>query len=124
MTIHTELAAAQWRKSALSQDNSACVEIAFAGSLVCIRDSKYRRDPRNKLDEQPIISLPLSEWQPFLDAAASGAPRSGELQINHHSDGGVTLHDHGGVALIYTEGEWTAFLAAIARNDFVAVEYV
>ncbi|MQY21224.1 DUF397 domain-containing protein [Nocardia macrotermitis] len=121
MSSKAELTDAQWHKSARSQSGSACVEFAFAGDLVGLRDSKYRRDPANATDDQPMISLPLTHWQPFLEAAVAGSPRSGELRILHLHDGGVTLQDHDGVALTYTDAEWTAFLAGIAADDFVMV---
>jgi len=124
MSSTTELARAQWRKSARSQNNSACVEFAFAGDLVGLRDSKHRRESLSAVEDQPIISLPISEWQPFLDAAVGGHSESGEIQICHHRDGGVTLRNREGVALTYTDAEWTAFLAAILDKNFVSVELV
>lgn len=36
-----DLAAASWRKSSYSSNTSNCVEVAFAGRAVAVRDSKH-----------------------------------------------------------------------------------
>lgn len=44
-------AAARWRKSTRSSSSNTCVEVAFAGSTVGLRDSK---NPAG-----PILTLPV-----------------------------------------------------------------
>ena len=121
MSSKIEATSLRWRKSAHSQDNSACVEFAIAGTLAAIRDSKYRRDPANLGIEQPVIRFPVSQWETFVDAALGNGPAPEGLRINRHHDGGVTVSDSNGTALTYTELEWTAFTAAVSDDSFVDV---
>lgn len=111
----------RWRKSAHSQNNSACVEFALAGTLAAVRDSKYRRDTANLGTEQPVIWFPASEWDAFLDAALGTGPVPGNLRISRHRDGGVTVSDSNGTALTFTENEWTAFTTAVPEDAFIDV---
>ncbi|WP_459962294.1 DUF397 domain-containing protein [Nocardia sp. IFM 10818] len=121
MSTNPDFGTAQWRKSALSQDGSACVEVAFVGAVVALRDSKYRRDPQNRIDEQPVICLPADQWQTFLAAVTEGSFSPAEVRIQLHDDGSATVSDQFGVQLSYTVEEWNAFIAAIKSNGFVAV---
>lgn len=121
MATNPNFSAAQWQKSALSQNGSACVEVAFVGAVFALRDSKYRRDPRNKIDEQPVICLPADQWQTFLDAVTRGAGAPTEIRLQLNGDGSATISDKLGVELAYTADEWNAFIAAIELNKFVTV---
>ncbi|MBF6238691.1 DUF397 domain-containing protein [Nocardia otitidiscaviarum] len=121
MTTKPDFAAVQWRKSAFSQDGSACVEFAFVDAFVSLRDSKYGRDPRNKISEQPTISLPANEWHTFLGAVIGEQAAPAGIHIHRNRDGGATVSDDLGVELTYTAVEWDAFIAAVTVDAFVTV---
>ena len=60
-----DLAGATWRKSTRSggySDN--CVEVAFAGGAVAMRDSKDRSGP--------VLVFTTAEWQAFVAGARNG----------------------------------------------------
>jgi hypothetical protein len=52
-----------WRKSRMS-GTSNCVEVAFAGSTILLRNSK---DPSG-----PVLALSRDEWTAFLDGVRRG----------------------------------------------------
>ena len=55
-----------WRKgSASTTDKSGCIEAALARGLMLVRDSKG----------QPglLLAFSLSDWQTFVESAASGS---------------------------------------------------
>jgi hypothetical protein len=52
-----------WRKSTASQ-NGDCVEVAFSGGSVLVRDSKDA--------QSPVLSFTSSEWVAFLAGARNG----------------------------------------------------
>lgn len=53
-----------WRKSTTSTANGACVEVAFAGELVLVRNS---RDPL-----APALSFSRQEWVAFVEGVSNG----------------------------------------------------
>jgi hypothetical protein len=63
--MRVDLSKAQWRKSARSgpySDN--CVEVAFVGSAIAVRDSK---DPAG-----PVLVFTPGEWDAFVAGAKDG----------------------------------------------------
>ena len=54
---------AVWRKSTFSGTNG-CVEVAFVGDLVAVRDSKDRSGP--------VLTFSSTEWEAFLAAVHHG----------------------------------------------------
>lgn len=58
---HSDL---RWRKAQQSVQNGQCVELARAGSMIAIRDSK---NPAG-----PMLMYTAAEWRAFLDGAKHG----------------------------------------------------
>ena len=64
---------ARWRKSTISGDGG-CVEVAYAGSMIGLRDSKDG-------GSGPILVFSEREWSAFLAGARSGEFELDELAI-------------------------------------------
>jgi hypothetical protein len=60
----TAFGGATWRKSAKTQANGQCVEVARVGEAIGVRDSK---DPAG-----PVLTFTLSEFEAFLDGVHHG----------------------------------------------------
>jgi hypothetical protein len=63
--VRVDLAHAQWRKSTRSgpfTDN--CVEVAFVGEAIAVRDSK---NPAG-----PVLVFTRAEWEAFVGGAKDG----------------------------------------------------
>ena len=59
----------QWRKSSLSTTNG-CVEVAFVGDRIAVRDSKQQ-------GRGPVLEFTAAEWAAFL-----GGVRDGEFDLS------------------------------------------
>lgn len=57
-------ASAQWRKSSYSNAGNQCVEVAQAGGMIAVRDSK---NPGNG-----YLTFSTAEWQAFLTRIKNG----------------------------------------------------
>ncbi|MFI5781956.1 DUF397 domain-containing protein [Nocardia sp. NPDC051570] len=113
---------AMWRKSSYSSGEGQCVEVRFDTTTILLRDSKFQRNPANDPAAQPIITLPSESWPVFLDLAMGHTTEQvpGIASIDHHRDGGVTIHASDGTTLTYTSAEWTAFTSGIRDGEFAA----
>ena len=58
-----DLSTARWRKSSRSSSNG-CVEVAFVGDRVAVRDSK---DPGG-----PVLVFTAHEWEAFVGGLRDG----------------------------------------------------
>ncbi len=54
----------EWRKSSLSTTNG-CVEVAFVGDRIAVRDSKQQ-------GRGPVLEFTAVEWAAFLDGVRDG----------------------------------------------------
>ncbi len=64
-----EQARVEWRKSSLSTTNG-CVEVAFVGDRIAVRDSKQQ-------GRGPVLEFTAAEWAAFL-----GGVRGGEFDLS------------------------------------------
>lgn len=60
----SEVSGLVWRKAQASVNNGQCVELARAGDLIAIRDSKQLAGP--------VLMYTPAEWRAFLDGAKKG----------------------------------------------------
>ena len=55
-----ELSRAHWRTSSYSGSNGQCVQVAFVGNQVAVRDSKY--------PERNVVVFSADAWRSFSSA--------------------------------------------------------
>ncbi|MVU77149.1 DUF397 domain-containing protein [Nocardia sp. ET3-3] len=117
-----------WFKSTRSSETQTCVEVRFDETDVLVRDSKYLRQSANEPDQQPIIRVPKSCWNGFLQLALSkGSGAVALSQVGHDVltvvvmlGGGVTVTSSGQqVELRFTEAEWDSFVVGILEDEFI-----
>ena len=70
MKIDVDLANAHWTKSSLSDNSQNCLEVAFAGDVVALRDSKDVGDPEAK-----ILVISKDDYKVFLQGIERGELR-------------------------------------------------
>ena len=66
--MRLDLSQARWRKSSLSGDGPSCVEVAFVGDTVAVRDTKNR--------DGGTLLFRHDEWTAFI-----GGVRQGEFDL-------------------------------------------
>ncbi len=64
--------AGSWFKSSFSGDGTCCVEVKLDGGQICVRDSKFRRDPSNVAVAEPMLAYTPAEWQAFVAGVKAG----------------------------------------------------
>jgi hypothetical protein len=117
---HTPVRRIGWFTSSYTTNGGNCVEVKFDGGSVFVRDTKYRRNPANDPATQPSIALSAIKWKSFLEKVINGAVDDvvGVPAIELDPAGGATLRAADGTILVYTEGEWTAFINGIRDGEF------
>ncbi|WP_025353642.1 DUF397 domain-containing protein [Nocardia nova] len=105
-----------WFTSTRTNNGNQCVEVRFDGAAVSIRDSKYRRDPANRSEREPVITVDARIWMEFLAVVTGRADRA-QLRTRPDRDGGTILR-HRTVELRFTAGEWAAFVAGARDGEF------
>ncbi|MFI1915774.1 DUF397 domain-containing protein [Nocardia sp. NPDC020380] len=106
-----------WFTSTRTNNGNQCVEVRFDGVAVLIRDSKYRRNPENRLESEPVITVTAREWMSFLAVIMGRATDPAALTSTLRPDGHTELR-HAEITLVYTPGEWAAFTAGVRDGEF------
>ncbi|WP_340672156.1 DUF397 domain-containing protein (plasmid) [Saccharopolyspora sp. ID03-671] len=113
-----------WRTSSYSQNNAACVDVAFDDGTVYVRDTKDH-------GTGPVIRFSHTEWQAFLDIVTGASDTPHDI-VEIVNDQRLTTHANGrtettawhleertdGRELHYTRGEWDAFVLGAATGEF------
>lgn len=100
-----------WRTSSRSSNGERCVEVAPTADGVVIRHSKH--------PEAGTIAFPSSDWDAFI-AEACGSLSSSNQSATITSVGADTVVKalNSAVQLRFDEGEWSAFVAGAADDEF------
>lgn len=106
-----------WFTSTRTNNGNQCVEVRFDGDAVLIRDSKYRRNPEHRPDDEPIITVTAAEWMTFLAVVLGRHIHRTALMAETGADGHTSLR-HGPITLVYTPGEWRAFVDGARDGEF------
>ncbi|WP_227979030.1 DUF397 domain-containing protein [Nocardia spumae] len=106
----------QWFTSTRTNNGNQCVEVRFDGPAVLIRDSKYRRDPANRPEREPVIIVDAGVWMEFL-RTVDDIGGSAHVRTRPDRAGGTVLW-HGDTELRFTAGEWWAFVAGVRDGEF------
>ncbi|MGY2090479.1 DUF397 domain-containing protein [Nocardia gipuzkoensis] len=112
-----------WKTSSYSGTNGGeCVEVAFDGRRVLVRDTKFSRNPANRATAQPVIEIPRGLWGTFLAAATSETLQVpvGLPAIVRRDTGEVSIVAADGTTLTFTAGEWVAFKSGVNDGEFAA----
>lgn len=112
-------------KASLSDGGGQCVLVRRleGEASVFIRDSKYRRDSRNRPDLEPIIEMPATAWPIFearvLDRTVA-TDMEGAPVVEFMDRGAVVLRAPDGTVLEFTSSEWGAFRDGLTRGEFAS----
>ncbi|WP_433717163.1 DUF397 domain-containing protein (plasmid) [Nocardia sp. CA-084685] len=106
-----------WFKSSFSASSNNCVEVAFDGDMVLVRDDKYD----GPADLQPTIAVPVTAWAAFLKVTLGADIQAGSIAVPSIATDshGTVVRDAVGTALEFTPAEWTAFVAGIRAGEFI-----
>lgn len=106
-----------WFKSSFSASSSNCVEVAFDGEMVLVRDDKYE----GPADLQPTIAMPVTAWSVFLNLVLGDDIQDSGIAVPSvaaDSRGWAVVRDAVGTTLEFTPAEWTAFVSGIRAGEF------
>ncbi|WP_028478545.1 DUF397 domain-containing protein [Nocardia sp. CNY236] len=105
-----------WFKSSFSASSNNCVEVAFDGNMVLVRDDKYD----GPADLQPTIAVPTPAWTTFLELTLGSEIQGDSLAVPSISmdSHGAVVRDAVGTTLKFTPAEWTAFIAGVRAGEF------
>ncbi|WP_460697098.1 DUF397 domain-containing protein [Nocardia thraciensis] len=106
-----------WFTSTRTNNGNQCVEVRFDGDAVLIRDSKFRRNPAHRPEDEPVITVTASEWMSFLDVVRGRGDATTPLAAETAAAGETSLRC-GDTVLTYTAGEWSAFVAGVREGEF------
>ncbi len=67
MNVNVDLTNAQWTKSSLSNGGDNCLEVAFVGGVVALRDSVDVGDPDAK-----VLFISEADYRAFTGGVAKG----------------------------------------------------
>lgn len=118
-----------WFTSSRTNNGNQCVEVRFDGDAVLIRDSKYRRNPEHRLDDEPIITVTAAEWMIFLAVVLgrhihrTALIADPALSAETGADGHTSL-THREITLVYTPGEWDAFVAGVRDGNSTGCRFL
>jgi hypothetical protein len=113
----------RWWKSSFSNGQCACLEISVSPEGVQVRDSKYLRDPSNKPEAQPVISVAHTVWETFVAEVCGGPVSNSALATTFVIDGSVRLTSQiDGTMLVFTSDEWSAFVDGALAREFDRLE--
>lgn len=112
----TDTPRGNWFKSSFSTSSNNCVEVAFDGEMVLVRDTKYT----GPADLQPTIAVPTAVWGAFLELALGDDVQRDSIAIPSIATDshGTVVRDAVATALEFTPAEWIAFVAGIRAGEF------
>lgn len=101
---------AGWRTSTRSSNGSDCVEVDFTAAGVEMRDSKDH-------GAGPVLHLTPAQWSRFVDEVLADLPSAnGAVGVTRRGDRTAVAGRE--AMLLFTRGEWSAFLAGARDGEF------
>ncbi len=101
---------AGWRTSTRSNNGTNCAEVDFTAVGVELRDTKDH-------GVGPVLHFTAEQWRTFLHEVLAGLPSdNGAAVVSRRGD--RTAVEAADGTLLFTPGEWTAFLAGARDGEF------